>query len=122
MQLPAWIIDSRRKLHQFEKYATNVYGLPGLLCRFSDRRREPTYSTFEVVNALLHAALLRRPSINAAEGDLKQADFQKVIGRKPDSGVKAFSAFGGGLNEIHLMAVERSTRAVRPWHTGGYFD
>jgi hypothetical protein len=45
-----------------------------------------------VVGALFHAALLRRPSINAAEGDLKQADFQKLIGRQPEPGVKAFSA------------------------------
>ena len=45
-----------------------------------------------MLNTLLHAALLRRPSINATEGDLKQADFQKLIGRKPEPGVKAFSA------------------------------
>jgi len=90
--LPFWVINSSRKLHQFEKYATKVYGLPRLLGSFRDGRRDPTHSTFEVLNALFHAALLRRPSINATEGDLKQADFQKLIGREPEPGTKAFSA------------------------------
>jgi hypothetical protein len=92
VQLPAWITNSRRKLHLFEKYATNVYGLPRLLGSFRDGRRDPIYPTLEVVDALFHAALLRRPSINATEGSLKKADFQKLIGRKPEPGVKAFSA------------------------------
>lgn len=90
--LPPWMINSSRKLYQFEKYATSVYGLPSLLGSFCDGRRDPVYPTLEVVDALFHAALLRRPSINATEGDLKQADFQKLIGRKPEPGVKAFSA------------------------------
>ncbi len=77
--LPPWVMNSRRKLHQFEKYATNVYGLPRLLGSFRDKRRDPIYPTFDVINSLFHAALLRRPSINATEGDLKQADFQKLI-------------------------------------------
>jgi hypothetical protein len=63
-----------------------------LLASLRDSRRRPRYSTFEVVNSLLHAALLRRPSINATEGDLKHPDFQKLIGRKPKPGTKAFSA------------------------------
>ncbi len=63
-----------------------------LLGRFRDTRRDPKYPTFEVVNALFHSALFRRPSINATEGDLKQADFQKVIGLEPEPGIKAFSA------------------------------
>jgi hypothetical protein len=90
--LPFWVINSIRKLHQFERYATSVYGLPRLLGSFRDGRREPTHSTFDVLNALFHGALLRRPSINATEGDLKQADFQKLIGREPEPGTKAFSA------------------------------
>jgi len=90
--LPPWIIDSPRKLHQFEKYANGVFGVPHILGSFRDDRRDPTYPTFDVANALFHAALLRRPSINATEGDLKQADFQKLIGYKPEPGVKAFSA------------------------------
>ena len=91
-ELPAWILDSQRKLHQFEKYACNVYGLPRLLRSFSDGRREPSISTFDVANSLFHAALFRLPSINALEGDLKQPDFQMQIGRVPKPGVKAFSA------------------------------
>lgn len=90
--LPPWINDSVRKLNKFERYATRVYGLPGVLGSFRDGRRDPDHSTFEVVNALFHGALLRRPSINATEGDLKQADFQKLIGREPEPGTKAFSA------------------------------
>jgi hypothetical protein len=86
------VINSSRKLYQFLKYATNVYGIAGMLASLTDSRRDPDYSTFEVVNSLFHAALLRRPSINATEGDLKDAGFQKLVGRKPEQGVKAFSA------------------------------
>ena len=85
-------MNSNRKLDQFLKYSTQVYGLPRLLGNLSDGRRDPTYPTLDVVGALFHAALLRRPSINATEGDLKQSDFQKLIGLKPDPGQKAFSA------------------------------
>jgi hypothetical protein len=91
-ELPRWLIDSPRKLNRFEKYATDVFGLPALLARCRDGRRDPDFKTFEVVNALFHAALLRRPSINAAEGDLKKADVQKLLGREPKPDVKAFSA------------------------------
>ena len=90
--MPPWLLDSRRKLHRFEKYATQVYALPRLLRSFRDTRRDPSIPTSTVMAALFHAALLRRPSINAAEGDLKQVDFQKLIGRTPAPGVKAFSA------------------------------
>ncbi len=78
--LPPWMINSSRKLYQFEKYATSVYGLPSLLGSFCDGRHDPVYPTLEVVDALFHAALLRRPSINATEGDLKQADCRKNKG------------------------------------------
>jgi hypothetical protein len=90
--LPGWIIDSRQKLYQFEKYACNVFGLPELLQRFTDGRRDPDIPTFDVVNSLFHAGLLRLPSINALEGDLGDADFQKLLGLKPQQGTKAFSA------------------------------
>jgi hypothetical protein len=53
---------------------------------------EPEYPTFDVVNCLFHAALLRLPSINAIEGDLKDTDFQMLLGFKPQEGAKAFSA------------------------------
>ncbi len=92
VELPGWILHSRRKLHLFEKYACHVYGLPRLLGSLTDGRRNPEIPTLDVVNSLFHGALLRRPSINALEGDLKQADCQMVIGRTPEPGVKAFSA------------------------------
>jgi len=90
--LPGWLINSRKKLHQFEKYICNVYGLPQLLASLTDGRRGAEIPTFDVVNSLFHTALLRIPSINALEGDLKEADFQKLIGRAPNQDVKAFSA------------------------------
>lgn len=90
--LPSWIEGSRGKLHQFEKYVWNVFGLPDLLASLVDTRRAPKIPTFDVVNSLLHTAVLRIPSINALEGDLKQSDFQKLIGRQPTPEVKAFSA------------------------------
>lgn len=102
--LPAWVINSSRKLHLFLKYATQVFGLPRLLGGLRDGRRDPTYPTLEVVEALFHAALFRRPSINATEGDLKHEDFQKLIGRKPEPGVKAFSAevISNALDKLDL--------------------
>jgi len=92
VELPAWILDSDRKLHRFEKYACKVYGLPRLLRSFTDGRRDPDIPTLDVVNSLFHGALLRRPSINAIEGDMKKADCQMVIGRKAEPDAKAFSA------------------------------
>jgi hypothetical protein len=90
--LPEWIEGSRGKLHQFEKYTCNVFGLPDLLGSLVDTRRRPKIPTFDVVNSLFHSAVLRIPSINALEGDLKKEDFQKLIGRQPTPEVKAFSA------------------------------
>jgi hypothetical protein len=76
----------------FEKYACNVYGLPHLLGRLTDTRRDPDIPTLDVVNSLFHAALLRRPSINAIEGDLKKADCQMLLGSKAAPDDKVFSA------------------------------
>ncbi len=90
--IPPWMLRSRGKLQQFERYASNVFALPDLLATLNDTRRDPEISTFDVVNSLFHTALLRIPSINALEGDLKESDFQKLIGRKPTPKVKAFSA------------------------------
>src|SRR6266446_8427856 len=90
--IPAWMLNSRSKLHQFEKYACNVFALPDLLASLTDERRAPEIATFDVVNSLFHTALLRIPSINALEGDLKESDFQKLMGRSPTQDVKAFSA------------------------------
>jgi len=33
--LPAWLLNSDRKLCQFLKYATNVYGLPRIIRSFN---------------------------------------------------------------------------------------
>ena len=90
--VPAWIDDSRGKLHQFEKYVCNVFGLPDLLASFVDSRRAPKIPTFDVVNSLFHTAVLRIPSINALEGDLRDSHFQKLIGRQPTPEVKVYMA------------------------------
>jgi hypothetical protein len=105
--LPAWILNSRGKLHQFEKYTWMVFGLPQLLASLTDARRAPNIPTFDVVNSLLHTALLRIPSLNALEGDLRESDFQKLIGRTPTPEVKAFSAdvVANVLDKLHLSNV-----------------
>jgi hypothetical protein len=90
--LPGWLLHSRKKLHQFEKYIYNGYDLPQLLASFTDGRRGAEIPTFDIVNSLFHTAVLRIPSINALEGDLKESDFQRLIGREPNQNVKAFSA------------------------------
>jgi hypothetical protein len=90
--LPEWLLNSRRKLHQFEKYICSVYRYPRLLAGLTDRRRAAKVRTFDVVNGLFHTAVLRVPSINALEGNLREADFQRLIGRKSKQDLKAFSA------------------------------
>ena len=112
--LSPWIADSRRKLHLFLKYATNVYGLARMLGSFTDSRRRPVYSTLDVVNSLFHAALLRRPSINATEGDLKDEGFQKLIGREPKQGFKAFSAevISNVLDKLDLQGLRNGIEDV----------
>ncbi|MCP4600761.1 MAG: transposase [Proteobacteria bacterium] len=86
------VLDSPGKLSQFETYAAKVFSLPKLLSNFFDSRRSPDIQTFDVVNSLFHTALLRIPSINALEGDLKEADFQKLVGFEPKQDDKLFSA------------------------------
>ena len=89
---PEWLLSSERKLHQFLRYGWKVFDLPGLLGSLRDGRRDPTISTFHVVNSLFFAAVLRIPSLNALEGYLKEGDFQKLIGLPAQPGEKAFSA------------------------------
>ena len=84
--------NSGGRLRQFEKYSDRVFSVPKLLNGVTDGRRDPVIPTFNVVNALFHAALLRIPSINALEGDLGEADFQKLLGQRPRQNVKLFSA------------------------------
>ena len=111
---PPWMLHSRGKLHQFEKYACNVFALPDLLASLTDARRAPEISTFDVVNSLFHTALLRIPSINALEGDLKESDFQKLIGRSPTPDVKAFSAdvVANVLDKLHLGGVRGTIEQI----------
>jgi hypothetical protein len=112
--LPEWIEGSRSKLHQFQKYVCNVFGLPDLLASLTDKRRRPEIPTFDVVNSLFHTALLRIPSINALEGDLKNEDFQKLIGRQPTAEVKAFSAevVSNVLDKLELEGIRNAIEDV----------
>ena len=108
--VPAWIEDSRGKLHQFEKYVCNVFGLADLLASFVDTRRAPKIPTFDVVNSLFHTAVLRIPSSNALEGDLRDSHFQKLIGRQPTPEVKAFSAdvVANVLDKLELHGIRKA--------------
>jgi len=112
--LPTWMDTSRSKLRQFEKYVCNVFALPDLLASLTDQRRDPKISTFDVVNSLFHTAVLRIPSINALEGDLKEGDFQKLIGRQPTQDVKAFSAdvVANVLDKLQLDRVREAMEDV----------
>jgi len=112
--LPGWMVQSRGKLHQFEKYACQVFALPELLASLHDTRRNPEIPTFDVVNSLFHTALLRIPSLNALEGDLQESDFQKLIGRSPTPEVKAFSAdvVANVLDKLHLDGVQQAIQQV----------
>ena len=112
--LPYWIVDSKRKLYLFEKYSCKVFDLPRLIAGFRDWRQNPEHSTFDVVNSLFHAALLRLPSINALEGNLKEADFQKLIGHKTNQDVKAFSAevVSNTLDKLDLNGPRRAIEDV----------
>jgi hypothetical protein len=112
--LPPWLLASRGKFQQFVKYACNVFALPDLLAGLTDSRRAPEIPTFDVVNSLFHTALLRIPSINALEGDLKESDFQKLIGRDSTPDVKAFSAdvVANVLDKLHLTGVREAVEDV----------
>jgi hypothetical protein len=112
--VPAWIDDSRGKLQQFEKYVWNVFGLPDLFASFVDTRRAPKIPTFDVANSLFHTAVLRIPSINALEGDLRESDFQKLIGRQPTPDVKAFSAdvVANVLDKLQLQGIRKAIHEV----------
>jgi hypothetical protein len=81
-----------KRLSQFEKYAIGTYRVPQKLKTLSDARRRPDIPTFEVVNALVHAALLRIPSLNILEQDLETPEFQRLLGLRPRKGKRPFSA------------------------------
>ncbi len=73
--LPEWIDGSRSKLHQFEKYVSNVFGLPDLLASLVDTRRAPKIPTFDVVNSLFHTAGIG----NAIEDVISKAERNKTF-------------------------------------------
>ena len=112
--LPLWLLNSRSKLHRFEKYACRVFDLPVLLASQSDSRRAPQIPTGDVVNSLFHSAVLRIPSLNALEGDLKASDFQKLIGFEPTPEVKPFSAdvVANVLDKLHLPGLRGAVQQV----------
>jgi SEC-C motif len=108
--LPKWIEGSRGKLQQFEKYVTNVSGLPDLLASLVDTRRAPKIPTFDVVNSLFHTAVLRIRSLNALEGDLKRSDFQRLIGRQPRPEVGYFNYHAVPSNLASLRSFRLEVR------------
>lgn len=112
--VPTWLLNSSGKLHQFEKYVYQVFDLPALLARQTDSRRAPEIPTGDVVNSLFHSALLRIPSLNALEGDLKDSDFQKLIGFLPTAEVKPFSAevVANVLDKLHLGGLKGAVEQV----------
>jgi hypothetical protein len=89
--------EREKRLHQFEKYAIGVYQVPQALKTLCDTRYDPSIPTFEVTNALLHAAVLRVPSLNELEDMLHERCFRNLLGyhtaQKSERTVKpAFSA------------------------------
>jgi hypothetical protein len=85
-------VRQEKRLHQFEKYAIDVYGVPQALSKLSDGRRAPNIPTFAVTNSLLHAAVLRIPSLNSLEQMLEDPGFQALLGYRPRAGKACFSA------------------------------
>lgn len=79
-------------LGQFIKYGWKVYNLPQRLRALRDGRRRPSIATAEVAQGLLFTAVLRLPSLNALEGELKRLPFQRLLGRRAPEGRKLFSA------------------------------
>jgi hypothetical protein len=106
--------NSSGRLYQFEKYASNVFSVPKLLSSITDGRQEPDIPTFDVVNALFHTALLRIPSINALEGDLGEADFQKLLGKRANQDEKLFSAevITNVLDKMELSSARKANISV----------
>jgi hypothetical protein len=72
--------QQEKRLHQFEKYAIGVFQVPQALKTLCDARRDPSIPTFEVVNSLLHAAVLRVPSLNELEDMLRERCFRNLLG------------------------------------------
>ena len=91
--LARWLTEPADHLGKFIKYSWNVYNLPQRLKELRDGRRRPSIATAEVVRGLLFTAVLRLPSLNALEGELKRRPFQRLLGRRATQpGKKLFSA------------------------------
>jgi len=110
--LPLWLLNSRGKLHQFEKYACQVLDLPALLASQSDSRRAPEIPTGDVVNSLFHSAVLRIPSLNALEGDLKECDLQKLMGFTPTPEQKPADVVANVLDKLDLSGLKDAIQQV----------
>lgn len=90
--LPKWLAQPQARLGQFIHYANTVYDLFKRLGSLRDQRRRPQIPTADVVRSLFFTAALRLPSLNALEGELKNAPFQRLLGRRVTPDIKAFSA------------------------------
>ena len=90
--VPRWLTKPERKLEQFLKYGRKVYDVLPRLARVRDGRRRPQVSTADVIRALFFTAVLRLPSLNALEGELKRTPWQRLLGGKAEPGHKSFSA------------------------------
>jgi len=77
---------------QFLHYVEKTFGLLGALGRVPDGRKRPIIPTQQVVGSLFMGAVLRVPSLNAIEGHLCRAPFQKALGAEPRQGDKLLSA------------------------------
>lgn len=90
-QLPKWWARPKDRLAQFIKYC-RTYDLFGQLSKVEDGRERPQIPTADVVLGLFFTAVLRLPSLNALEGELKKAGFQRLLGLPVQLNEKAFSA------------------------------
>lgn len=114
------LADGGQRLAQFYRYVGKSFGLWGKLARIGDTRRDPQHSTFAVMNALLHAAVLRTPSLLELESMLKDARFQRVLGfrsRRNQSPIsdstlaRSLDALSiDSLNELLVSIFKRSER------------
>ena len=107
--LPKWITRPTDRLPQFLKYVWRVYRLPQALGALQDDRIRPCIPTVDIVRALLFTAVFRLPSLNALEGQLKRAPFQRLVGRRAQPGQKIFSAdtVSRDLDSLHHDSLRR---------------
>lgn len=73
-------VEKGYRLHQFLKYAIDVYNIGRTLQKLKDGRRDPKHSTYSVTMALLMAAVLRVPSLNQLEQLLSEPGYRQLLG------------------------------------------